>query len=155
MKFTKKPKDNESKKTTSAIISEVIKSRAKKLKISKLSVKDKKNFEEAKATLERINGNEYDSELNFSHESMTEISLADIIRAINELSCEPSNKTKCITECSSQMALDSDTFWTSPRAILRAIKYSILRRNWDNITHFLLLLLHHKDQYITIVRKVI
>ncbi|XP_044744650.1 uncharacterized protein LOC123306628 [Coccinella septempunctata] len=151
MKFSKKLE--EISKKPSSVKSDILKKKSENLKVSKLGIKDKKNFEAAKSLLQKINGTEYDAESSFSGENLRELSLADIMRAINELSAEPDNSTKSITECSSRMAQDFDIFWTSPRAILRAIKYAILRRDWDNITHLLLLLLHHKGQYVQIVHK--
>ncbi|XP_045478624.1 uncharacterized protein LOC123683776 [Harmonia axyridis] len=153
MKFTEKSKKKKQKKRKDALISDIIKSKTKQLQVPKLLVTTKRNFEQAKTLLKKINGSECDGELSFSEEPLRELSLADIMGAINELTREPDMATKSITDCSSHMASDSEIFWTSPRVILRAIKHSILRRDWDSITHLLLLLLQHKDHYVPIVQK--
>ncbi|KAL3288929.1 hypothetical protein HHI36_003374 [Cryptolaemus montrouzieri] len=130
-------------------------------KISKHS-KRSHHFIHIRNTRERLKKSKIESDCSDSNDSssliqepLKEMSLRNILNVIDELSSEPDTETKAIVKCSSQMSLNSEIFWTSPTAILRAIKYSILRRNWDDVTHLLLLLLQHKDQYIPIVQSIL
>ncbi|KAK9874011.1 hypothetical protein WA026_002364 [Henosepilachna vigintioctopunctata] len=138
------------------LITNLVRNKRKHVKVSKISLQNEKNFAKAEKQLEKLNEEISDSETSQSsctlHEDAREVSLSSILRAIDELSSEPDEETKAIVNCSMKMALNSDIFWTSPTAILRAIKYSILNRNWDDITHLLLLLLQHKEQYIPVVQ---
>lgn len=149
MKYTQ-DSDGVESSSSKKIKSAILKKKSNKLKMPKLVVQNKKQFDGARMLLQKVN----DSELSISNQTSRELSLSDIMRAIKELTSEEDATTKDITECSDEMIGDPNIFWNSPTVILRAIKNAILRRDWDNITHLLLLLLQHKDQYVLFVKQV-